>query len=115
MEALIWMIVYSLWILMWFEAMFGLKVNLQKSELITAGEVDNEDKLASLEGCKREVLPTTYLGLPLGEKYKASVAWDNEKKKIRRLVMWKMSYIYIYGPLCSLNFIFDYPSLNYRL
>ena len=38
---------YLSWILMWFEALSGLKINLNKSEIIPIGTVDNVEELAS--------------------------------------------------------------------
>ena len=40
------------WLLMWLEAIFGLKVNLNKNELIPVGRVENVDDLACELGCK---------------------------------------------------------------
>ena len=51
---------------MWFEVISGLKINLTKSELISVGKAEKLDELALVLGCKVGVLPTTYLGLPLG-------------------------------------------------
>ena len=62
---------YLNWILMWFEALSGLKINLNKSEIIPIGTVDNVEELASELGCNVGSLPTPYLGLPLGAKHKA--------------------------------------------
>ena len=59
------------WILMWFEAVSGLKINLNKSEILPIGPVANLEELAIELGCKVGSLPTTYLGLPLGAKHKA--------------------------------------------
>ena len=59
------------WILMWFEAMSGLKINLTKSEIIPIGPVNNLVELTSELGCNIGSLPTSYLGLPLGAKHKA--------------------------------------------
>ena len=36
---------YLSWLLMWFEAMSGLKVNLDKSEIIAVGRVENVEEL----------------------------------------------------------------------
>ena len=57
---------------MWFETCFGLKINLEKSELIPVGEVPNLEEFAEVLGCKMGSLPSTYLGLPLGAPYKFS-------------------------------------------
>ena len=47
------------WILMWFEAMSGLKINLTKSEIIPIGPVNNLVELASELGCNIGSLPTS--------------------------------------------------------
>ena len=48
------------WLLMWFEAMLGLKINLEKSEVILVGEVDLLEELAYEIGCKVGKLPSSY-------------------------------------------------------
>ncbi|RVW65780.1 hypothetical protein CK203_007245 [Vitis vinifera] len=53
------------WILAWFEAASGLRINLAKSVLIPVGEVDGMEELAAELGCKLGALPAVYLGLPL--------------------------------------------------
>ena len=53
------------WILMWFEAMAGLKINLAKSKIIPVGPVSNLAEMASELGCKIGSLPTSYLGTRL--------------------------------------------------
>ena len=57
---------YLSWLLMWFEAYSGLKINLEKSELILVGRVHDIEGLALELGCKVSGLPSCYLGLPLG-------------------------------------------------
>ena len=64
------------WILFWFEATSGLKINLAKSEIIPVGEVDEIDELAMELGCKVGPLPSQYLGLPLRAPNKAHSMWD---------------------------------------
>ena len=82
------------WILMWFEAMAGLKINLAKSEIIPVGPVSNLAELASELGCKIGSFPTSYLGLPLGAKHKALGVWDSIEERYRkRLGAWKTQYI----------------------
>ena len=82
------------WILMWFEAVSGLKINLNKSEILPIGPVANMEELASELGCKIGSLPTTYLGLPLGAKHKAQSVWDSVEERFRkRLASWKLHYI----------------------
>ena len=110
---------YLSWILMWFEALSGLKINLNKSEIIPIGTVDNVEVLASELACKVRSLPTSYLGLPLGAKHKALGVWDLIEERYRkRLANWKMQYIskggratLIHSTLSSLPIY--YPSLSY--
>jgi hypothetical protein len=52
-------------LLVCFEAVAGLKVNLSKSALILVGTLGNVGRLASLLGCGTGDLPLKYLGLPL--------------------------------------------------
>ena len=70
---------YLSWILMWFEAMSGLKINLEKSEPI--GEVLNLEDLVRALGCKEGFLPSTYLGLPLGAPFKSSRVLDGVEER----------------------------------
>ena len=58
------------WILLWFEACLGLKINLNKSELIPVGAVENMDALAAELGTFQPLIwaypwePPTSLWLP---------------------------------------------------
>ncbi|RVW70583.1 putative ribonuclease H protein [Vitis vinifera] len=82
------------WILAWFEAASGLRINLAKSELIPVGEVEEIEEMAVELGCRVGSLPNAYLGLPLGVPHKASSMWDGvEEKMRRRLALWKRQYI----------------------
>ena len=79
---------------MWFKALSGLKINLDKSEIIPMGTVDNVEELASELGCKVGSFPTPYLGLPLSAKHKALEVWDSIEERFRkRLASWKIQYI----------------------
>lgn len=49
-----------------FEVVTRLRVNMSKSEIIPIGLMVDRHYL----GCQVDFLPTTYLGLPLGAKYK---------------------------------------------
>uniref|UniRef100_A0A2N9FWW1 Reverse transcriptase domain-containing protein n=1 Tax=Fagus sylvatica TaxID=28930 RepID=A0A2N9FWW1_FAGSY len=81
-------------ILTWFEAISDLKVNLGKSKLVPVGNVPNIEVLAGILGCKTHSLPMTYLGLPLGAKYKAKAIWNAVIEKLeRRLAGWKLMYL----------------------
>ncbi|RVW43589.1 LINE-1 reverse transcriptase-like [Vitis vinifera] len=82
------------WILAWFEAASGLRINLAKSELIPIGEVKEIEEMTMELGCKVRTLPSVYLGLPLGAHHKAISMWDGvEERMRRRLALWKRQYI----------------------
>ena len=85
---------YLSWLLMWFKACSGLRINLEKSELILVGKVHNIDDLALELGCKVGSLLSSYLGLPLGAPFKSVMVWDGVEKSFRKtLAMWKKQYI----------------------
>ena len=52
---------YLSWLLMWFEIISGLKINLAKGELIPIRRVLNVEFTFEV-GCKVGVFPTSYLG-----------------------------------------------------
>ena len=82
------------WILLWFEAYYGIKINLEKSVTMLVGEVHNVEQLALELGCNLGTLPTTYLGLPLGSTQASINVWDGVEEKFRRmLATWKRQYI----------------------
>ncbi|CAL5335747.1 unnamed protein product [Camellia sinensis] len=58
-------------VLLCFEAVSGLQMNLRKSEMIPVETVDRLSVLTAVLGCKESALPATYLGLPLGATFKA--------------------------------------------
>ena len=79
---------------MWFEAISGLRINLDKSEILPVGRVENLEVLALEVGCKVGRLPSSYLGLPLGAHHKSVAVWDGVEERFRkRLTMWKRQFI----------------------
>ena len=77
-----------------FEAMTGLGVNMSKSELVPVGDVRNGSQLADILCCHIGSLLMSYLGLPLGASFKASMVWNPISEKVdRRLVGWKKLYL----------------------
>lgn len=58
-------------ILYFFELFMGLRVNLNKSEMVPVGIVPNVEALAKFLCCKVSSFPITFLGLPLGSFFKA--------------------------------------------
>ncbi|WJZ82995.1 hypothetical protein VitviT2T_002712 [Vitis vinifera] len=78
----------------WCIAMLGLRVNLDKSELIAKGKVENVKELALEFGCKFSTLLSSYLGLPFGARFKDAAIWDRVEERLRkRLSIWKRQYI----------------------
>ncbi|RVW46228.1 LINE-1 retrotransposable element ORF2 protein [Vitis vinifera] len=85
--------VHLSWLLMWFEAISGLRINLDKSEILSVGRVENLENLALEAGCKVGRLPSSYLGIPLGANHKSVAVWDGVEERFRkRLALWKRIY-----------------------
>ena len=81
---------YLSWVLLWFEAIYGLKINMEKSSILSVGIVENLEDLAFELGCRKENSLTTYLGLPLGMKCKSIQVWDGVEERFRKkLALWK--------------------------
>lgn len=81
-------------ILIWFEAVSGLKINLGKSELVPVGVVHNFELLLNVLGCKQGSLPMKYLGLALGANFKDKALWNPILEKMeRKLVGWRRLYL----------------------
>jgi len=81
-------------VVIWFEAIFGLKINLGKSELVLFGVVHSFELLLNVLDCKQGTLPMKYLGLPLGAKFKDNAIWNPILEKMeRRLGGWKCLYL----------------------
>ena len=81
-------------VLTWFEAISGLKINLGKPEIVPVGHVPLLESLADIMGCKTSNLPMTYLGLPLGAKFKLKAIWDLILMTLEwRLSSWKSLYL----------------------
>ncbi|RVW98185.1 hypothetical protein CK203_031912 [Vitis vinifera] len=66
------------------EACPGLKINMEKSELIPVGDVPNLEEFVKVLGYKVGALPTTYLGLPLGAPYKSTSDWEGVEEQFQK-------------------------------
>ena len=58
-------------LLLSFQAVTSLKVNVAKSEMVPIGEVNNVHALVEILGCRVGALPMTYLGTLLGVSNKS--------------------------------------------
>ena len=95
---------YLRYVFTWFEVVSGLRVNLQKSEMVLVGDVPNLEDLADVLGCKLSALPMTYLGLPLGAKFNSKQIWNTIIEKMEcRLGGWKRLYLSKGGKLTLLK------------
>ncbi|XP_022867983.1 uncharacterized protein LOC111387641 [Olea europaea var. sylvestris] len=79
-------------LLLCFETVSGLKIDLRKFEAIPVGEVANVDELANILDCRVAQLPMTYLGFPLGAKFKSKHIWNVERVE-KMLAGWKRMYL----------------------
>jgi hypothetical protein len=66
-------------LLLCFEVVLGMKINLSKSEIVLVSDVEG---LASILGCSVPSLLTKCLGLPLVSHYKASTIWSSIIEKM---------------------------------
>ena len=81
-------------ILIWFQAVSRLRINLAKSSILSVACVDNIQVLAVMLGCKIDSFPITYLGLPLGAKFKEKVICEPVIGRFeKRLSGWKDAYL----------------------
>ena len=88
-----------------FGQIFGLKVNLDKSNLFGINlDQDHLSRLALMLDCKASDLPILYLGLPLGGNPKACGFWDPVIKRIsRRLDGWQKTYLSFGGRITLIH------------
>ena len=84
--------------------MTGLKVNVQKSEMVPIGEVDDVHALAEILGSRVGTLPISSLGMPLGPSYNSPSIWSSILEKIEwKLAEWKKLYLSKGGRLTLLK------------
>lgn len=88
--------------------MSGLHVNWRKSFLYPVNEVPNMEIFKSILGGEVGVLPTTYLGMPLGTKSNFMEIRDGVIEKCeKRLARWKSQYLSLGGRLTLINSVLD--------
>lgn len=91
-------------LLLVFEAISGLKVNLTKSKMVVMGEVSNLQRLADILGCSMISAQGTYLRLPLGGRLKSKHIWDPVIQWVdHRRVRWKGCYLLKGGRLTPMK------------
>ena len=91
-------------LLLSFQVVIGLKVNVHKSEMVPIGEVVDVHALAEILGCRVGTLPMSYLGMPLGAPHNSPSIWNPILEKIeRKLARWKKLYLSKGGRLMLLK------------
>jgi len=71
-------------------------------------EVPQIKEMAGILGCSVGKLPTTYLGMPLGNNHKALEIWDSTLEKTeKKLSGWKAQYLSLGGRLILINSVLD--------
>jgi zinc-binding in reverse transcriptase len=92
-------------ILLTFQAISGLKINMDKSELIISRESESlTQQLSDVLGCKKGTFPIIYLGLPLSDKRLPKVAYLPLLKKISaRLSGWAAKFLSMAARIVLIN------------
>ncbi|WMV20534.1 hypothetical protein MTR67_013919 [Solanum verrucosum] len=82
--------------------------NWNKSFLYPVDEVPDIHNLANILGGRTGVLPTIYLGMPLGAKSNSKDIWNGviEKSK-KKLINWKRHYLSLGNRLIVINSVLD--------
>ncbi|WMV40276.1 hypothetical protein MTR67_033661 [Solanum verrucosum] len=94
--------------LMVFESISGLHINMIKSIIYPVNKVQNLEKFADILSCNIGSFPTTYLGLPLGAKFKSPEIWNGVIEKMeKRLATWQFRYLLMGGRLTLINNVLD--------
>lgn len=58
-------------LLLCFETILELRINLSKPEIVPIGSIPNIYDLSNILGCRVTLLPLRYLNLPFGAPYKS--------------------------------------------
>lgn len=69
-------LLYLKCVLLCFQVVSGLKINLNKSELARIWGSGDAGPFAKILGCKEVKFSFKYLGVPLGAKYKNQLTWE---------------------------------------
>jgi hypothetical protein len=102
-------------VLLIFQKILGLKINLQKSELlVTTDNNSRAQELANILCCKASTFPITYLGLPLSDMMLTRSAYlPLIQQEERRLPGWRSHMLSIGGRLTLLNSILTAQPVYY--
>uniref|UniRef100_A0A0V0HYS6 Putative ovule protein n=1 Tax=Solanum chacoense TaxID=4108 RepID=A0A0V0HYS6_SOLCH len=93
-------------ILLIFEALSGLKVNLGKSCIFSINADDCIGDLANILVCQVEKFPIVYLGFLLGVRRNDQNIWQGVLDRCAK-TPWKKQYLSLWGRLTLINSILD--------
>ncbi|XP_026435207.1 uncharacterized protein LOC113332924 [Papaver somniferum] len=83
---------------------YVVKLNLDKSSMISVGADAIVKDLALEFGCKVEVMPIKYLGLPLGITARNATIWEDIIQRMeKKLALWKRKFLNKAGRLTLLK------------
>ncbi|CAL1377121.1 unnamed protein product [Linum trigynum] len=81
-----------------FQAVTGLRINVEKSMMFPVGSVQNPEIYACIFGCGWSYLPTIYLGLPLGASPNSTAVWNRVLLRFQtRLECWRSKFLSLGG------------------
>ncbi|XP_016540805.1 uncharacterized protein LOC107841371 [Capsicum annuum] len=98
-------------ILILFESVSGLHINWRKSFIYPIYPINNVtdmEYLISILGGEVGILPTVYLGMPLGAKLKSKEIWNDVIERCeKKLSRWKSQYLSLVGRVTLINSVLD--------
>lgn len=71
-------------VLLFFQVVSGLRINISKSEILPVGDVENIELLASYFGCMVASLHSSHLDMPIGAPFKSKAMWNLVIKRFER-------------------------------
>lgn len=81
-------------VIYWFGMASGLKLNEGKTKLCRINQCREFSKCLQIWSRKEEILPCTYLGAPLGMRYKNRLGWRVVVERMKsKLALWKRRYL----------------------
>ena len=83
-DAVVEQILHIWLLLLSFQAVTGLKVNVHKSEMVPIREVVDVHALVEILGCRVGTLPMSYFGMPLGASCNSPSIWNPILEKFER-------------------------------